>query len=154
MKSIKLRRAWVGMFCMLEILFVLAHADPIPCSVHFQKDSCWKDYQITLTAMNAMTHTPLADPLVLEPDVFSKISPLKCESAQPIAFIAKFTPAIWEEQAQKNYHSKAFWVAPDALPTDVSEWELSVCFPRDFVGTPLPLEATGSCVCESADEDA
>lgn len=140
---------------LLFFIIVLVNSDLLAnntpknfiCTVNLMKNNCWGGHKIVVQPIDVVSQKPFGSPIILDKDSEQAQQNIPCHPNQAISFIATFSPAIWQEDANVQYPTNHFWQSPVALPPQASSWIISLCFANDFTSVPLPLEATATCTC-------
>lgn len=140
------------MASFLKKLFLLMLFTPsallaFPCYITIVKDSCWTNYDVTVTMSNLQTNTKVASVLVPKGKSWER-EQFTCDAAQTLSYVATFQPVIWENQANTLYRAVSFWDLPKTIGAHDLAWNLTACFPRDFSGVPTPPTSAGNCSCD------
>lgn len=117
-----------------------------PCFVTLVKDSCWTDYNVTVTIATAQTGKQVASVIVPQGQSWVRQS-FTCQPGESLAFSAIFDPVFWENDKGKVYPGQSNWQLPQAIKKGETAWNINVCYPSEFAEVPLPPQANGSCKC-------
>ncbi len=117
-----------------------------PCFVTLVKDSCWIDYNVTVTVMNAQTGKQVASLIAPQSQSWVRQS-FTCQPGDSLTFSAIFTPVFWESDKGKVYPGQSNWQLPQEIKKTEAAWNINICYPSEFSEVPLPPEANGSCKC-------
>lgn len=136
-------------FCSLLVLglFISFEAWSLTCYITMAKDNCWKDYNVSVEVRTAGTNKQLTVLNLPKGRHFDRQS-FECKPLDTFYYIAKFSPMIWENQAEKTYRAKQNWVIPANMPSDYVIWEVKACYSADFAQVPIPPDATSNCACD------
>lgn len=119
----------------------------IPCYLTMVKDSCWTNYAVTVTMMDASNAKQVLQVEVPKGQSWVRQG-FTCDPAQTFLFKAQFSPTIWGDQAGLFYASQQYWQLPEQLKANETAWNLVLCFPKQFSSVPLPPTAGQHCACE------
>ena len=136
---------------LLMMLFGLCftvHVHAFPCFVTFVKDSCWTNYDVTVIATNTSNSKLVMTVPILQGKSWNR-QQYDCQPKDGLSFSSTFTPVIWENEAGKTYPSRRNWNFPEAIAKGDTAWNMTICYPRDFAGVPLPPDASGNCKCDT-----
>jgi len=140
-----------SLFAKRLVLFTLASACALPlyafrCVFTLVKDSCWKDFDVTVAVKEVRTDKPLFSLSVAKGESWSR-KEFACEAGAEIIYSATFSPSIWKGSEGKTYLAQRFWSLPTAIKAGETAWEIPVCFPGAFAEVPLPATAGSNCAC-------
>jgi len=127
--------------------FISAQAFAFDCYVTLIKGSCWKNYDVTVSVLNANTEANLLEIVAPKGQMWTRQS-FNCQPGTKLNYKAKFLPVIWESEANKIYPAVQYWSLPTDIKQNTSAWNLSICFPDAFSAVPLPPDATDQCHCD------
>jgi hypothetical protein len=123
----------------------------IPCFFTLIKDSCWKDYNVTVSVFDVNDeHKPVVDIIVPTGSSWSR-QKTECNAGQIFRYQAQFTPVFWQKDLGKKYDGLHFKRLPAKINPEDTAWNINICFPKDFSGAPLPPEAGLKCICDTSD---
>ncbi|HBI21267.1 MAG TPA: hypothetical protein DDY37_01545 [Legionella sp.] len=126
-------------------LCLQAHA--FPCFITVVKDNCWTDFDVKVTATNALNQKVLAVVRIPKGKSWAR-QELVCEPQQTIQFSAVFSPVFWESDTHKVFFSKRYWSLPGKIEEGIKAWGIDICFSDFFAEVPLPPEGSGHCACD------
>lgn len=129
--------------CQLSQLYAF------PCYITLVKDNCWLDYNVSMNVIDVMGDKPLMTITIPKGKTWTRQA-FVCQPNQSVRLVATFSPPIWEADAGKVYRGKRFWTFPDEITPNQSAWNLNLCYPRHFAGTPLTPADTGKCACDAS----
>lgn len=138
------------MYKMIVVLLSLIVASPtwsFNCYLTVAKGSCWKNYNVTIEAIDSINSKSLIKMTVPQGKDWER-QPFTCEPAQRLTYQASFTPTIWEQDKGKIYKPFKFMFLPKEVKPGEKAWVVSVCFPANFAETPLPPDAGAKCACD------
>ncbi len=121
-----------------------------PCFVTLVKNTCWTDYNVTINVTNADTTAPILSATIPQGQSWVR-KKFDCQPREALSFSATFTPVIWQNEAKKIYPGGHNWFLPEAVMKDVTAWNLTICFPKEFSEVPLPPTALNNCECKTDD---
>lgn len=117
------------------------------CFYTLAKDSCWKDYNVSVEVTDSNTLKKLFTVDIPAGTMWVR-KEFTCTASQGFLYVAKFTPSFWESEKDKPYPALRNWTLPSQINPGDLAWTLSVCFPGDFSQVPLPPKARGNCQCD------
>ncbi len=118
-----------------------------PCTFTLVKDTCWKDYDVSIQVFDVMNPKPMLSVIIPKGQNWVRQA-TECNLSQKLNYSATFTPAIWKGQEATTYHVKRIWTLPEKIAPGDSSWEVRLCFPGDFAKVPFPPTATSQCTCD------
>lgn len=118
-----------------------------PCYATLVKDTCWTQYDVTVTVLDAMTHKALAVIDAPKGQSWGR-EPFTCQPGQQLLYTAQFKPTFWQGDENKTYTATSYWSLPKSTSPKESAWNVSICYARDFSEVPMPPGATASCQCQ------
>ena len=140
---------------ILSLCLLSSHAFAIDCYITVMQGTCWKNYDITITALDAMSSEPIASPITLSGKNPNKLNdfwkriPFKCKPKQGIKFQATFSPPIWENNKGKAYPSVETIYLPETIDKGIFAWNIPICYPKGFDNVPIPPAYSGTeCNCD------
>ena len=133
---------------MLIALGFSMEASAFTCFLTLVKNSCWKNYEVTVELTDASTNASMIKGVVPKGELFVR-KQFDCEAAQAFNFSATFLPIIWESEKGKHYPGKTTWSLPPAVAKGDTAWNISMCFPEEFSEVPYPSDASGECKCDN-----
>jgi hypothetical protein len=122
----------------------------IQCFFTMVKDSCWKDYNLSVDLINAKTGKNILTVLIPQGQLWIR-QPFKCSAGDTLSLQATFNPAFWESDADKVYSGQHYWGLPKVLQEGEVAWNVTICYPKEFSAVPLPPDASGNCGCNVND---
>ena len=129
------------------IMLIPFRLDAFPCYVTVVKDSCWLNYDVTITVSERDTQTVVGNVLIPKGETWSR-QEFTCQPNQIFQYAASFQPAIWQSDIGKSYRGLRSWGLPTSFSSSLVAWELKLCYTSDFSETPLPPEVEGHCQCD------
>lgn len=138
-------RLLLKVLCMSMFLSANAHA--VTCYITMVKASCWKDYDLTVNITDAENGKELGKITVYEGDLWKR-EKFDCKAGETLALTAKFSPTLWEDDADREYKATRFWKLPKEAGKDAIGWNVTVCYPEWFADVPTPPKSDGDCVCD------
>jgi len=130
-------------------LSVFSQAQAFPCFITMIKDNCWTGYNLSVDVMDVKHSQKVVTIVVPKGKSWTRV-PFECSASEELGFNAKFTPVIWEHQADKTYPGSHDWFLPDEIKPGSTAWNINVCYSSDFESVPMPPTATNHCVCDTA----
>jgi len=118
-----------------------------PCNFTLVKDSCWINYDVTVTVINSQTKEELTTTTAPKGQSWIRI-PFNCEAGQVLTFDATFEPVFWESDKGKHYSTQKYWQLPATINENDKAWNITLCYPERFSQVPLPPDVSGSCTCD------
>ena len=131
----------LGLLCSVQ-------AQAFPCFLTLVKDRCWANYSVSVVATNPGTDKQVVTASVLQGKSWDR-QKFDCQPSEGIVFNATFTPVFWASDTGKVYPSKRNWYLPEAIKKGDTAWNLTICYPSEFSGVPLPPDASGNCGCNT-----
>jgi len=128
-------------------LFVSAQSFAFQCYFTLAKDSCWTNYNVSVTVTDANTEQVVTELTVPKGQSWLRQA-FECEPNMKLNYKATFNPIIWESEAGKIYPANKFWSLPETINPADSAWVVSVCYPDAFSEVPLPPTANNKCACD------
>ena len=135
------------MIMILSGALCFTSAQAFQCYLTFVKDSCWIDYEVTVTVQDPSTHTQLMALTVPKGKSWLRQS-FTCQPGQKILYQAQFSPVFWQSDIGKIYNARSYWALPSTIKNKVTAWDIPVCFAEAFSEVPLPPRASGHCQCD------
>ncbi len=133
---------------MISCLLFSSQALAFDCYFTLLKDSCWTNYNVTVTVADGVTGDKLIT-LTVPKDKSWERKKFTCKAGQILQYTAQFSPVFWQNQQDKVYPAKHNLYLPKTIDkTKEIAWNLPVCFGREFAGIPFPPDAEGSCKCD------
>lgn len=121
----------------------------LSCFFTLVKDSCWKDYDVSVDVFDANTGKPVVNVVAPKSDTTWIRQPFDCTASQSLNFVASFAPTFWEADKGKHFKGKRTWTLPDTMHAGDTAWNVTVCYPEEFSAVPLPPTASGNCTCDA-----
>jgi hypothetical protein len=119
-----------------------------PCYLTLIKQTCWKDYALTVTMRDADKSMPITDIKIPTGELWTRV-PFDCKPQESLSFVAQFTPVIWQGDENKTYLAKRNWFLPQTVQPDILAWNIDICFPGDFTAVPAP-NGSANCPCDKS----
>lgn len=132
---------------LIASMLISAQSFAFQCYFTLAKDSCWTNYNVTVTVTDANTENVVATLNIPKGQSWFR-QPFECEPGMKLNYKAVFNPIIWESEAGKEYPADHFWSLPSSIGPKDSAWDISVCYPSAFSEVPLPPTANNSCACD------
>jgi hypothetical protein len=136
---------WFG---YLLLLIYSTQSLAFNCYLTMVKDTCWTDYNVTVTVTDASKGTEMLQIVVPKGESWSRKN-FNCEKGQTLALSATFDPVFWSTDTGKRFLAQRYWQLPDHTESGISGWNVTVCFPKWFANVPTPPQATANCKCNS-----
>lgn len=139
---------------MLKLLMMLIglalslRLQAFPCFLTLVKDSCWTNYNLSVVVTNVNNEKAMFTVSIPEGQSWSR-QKFECQPKDGLSFSATFTPVFWESDADKVYPSQHNWSFPEAIAKGDTAWNMTICYPNEFSGVPLPPDAGGNCKCNT-----
>ena len=133
---------------MLMGLCVSFQSQAFPCFLTLVKDSCWTNYNVSVVVLNATTGEPINTILVPQGKSWDRLQ-FDCQPGLQVSFSATFTPIFWANDAGKTYSSQRNWSFPASIAKGDTAWNVTLCYPSEFAGVPLPPDAGSHCSCNT-----
>lgn len=133
----------MSLACVLFSTQVLA----FPCFMTVVKDRCWGNYDLTVIIRDASTDSTLLTVVVPKGQFWTR-APFTCQGGQRLGYSASFEPNIWDSDKGVVYQGTKYTLLPLAPTALEKAWEIPICFPLAFPGTPYPPTAIGNCACD------
>jgi len=138
----------IKLFLWILGLFFSAWSHAFPCYLTVVKDKCWEDYSVSVDVLDTNEHKKILTAEIAKGAEWTRSS-FECSSKQIFDFIAKFSPSFWDRDEDSSYHAKRYLILPDAVKGEVA-WNITICYPGDFSGVPMPPEANNHCGCDTS----
>ena len=133
------------LWCCLIVVNTPAYA--FSCYLTIAKDNCWKDYAVTVRAIDTHNNQQVAEIMIPKGKSWGRV-PFKCDTGQVFLLNAQFSPAMWKDEDSKMYALKSYLSLPKNIKAGEEAWNLTACYANDFAGLPLPNGATNNCQCD------
>src|ERR1700730_9161796 len=143
-KRAQYRIVFTGLFALFSMPL---HA--FPCFLTLVKDTCWTNYNVTVTALRANNGKSLTQVTIPQGKSWAR-QPFDCEPAEELSFTAVFSPIFWASDKGKTYAVLNSRLLPSTIKKGETAWSLTLCYPADFSGVPLPPDAGEACHCDMA----
>lgn len=134
--------------CLLSMALI-AQVQAFPCYITMVKDKCWVDYDVSVNVVDVMNEKLITTMLIPVGKSWERFQ-FSCNERQTVLFKATFSPAIWESDEDKVYYGKRFWSFPDEIREGHTAWNMTICYPEHFAGTPSPVYLPGGCGCDTS----
>ena len=135
---------------LLVVMFffsVASYAKEVPCYVTLIKNSCWTNYVIDVTLTNLQSKKIVATMKSPKGKQWTRES-FKCELGTVLQYSATYSPVYWRSDKGKVFYSNKYWTLPDTLAANEKALSITICFPDQFIGAPMPPDAVGQCRCD------
>jgi hypothetical protein len=117
------------------------------CFLTLVKDNCWTNYNVSVPLTSVTTGKLIANLNIPQGESWTRQA-FECQPLDTVSVSASFTPATWKTDEGKSYPGRHTWQLPDKVATQVTAWNITVCYPADFLSVPYSLDDTGNCQCE------
>lgn len=117
------------------------------CYFTLVKDNCWTKYSVSVEVIDANTTKPIVTVAIPAGETWVR-EQFACHPRQKIAYKARYSPEIWQGDANKTFSGQKFLELPDTITPDQKAWNISICYPKQFLSVPLPPDVAGNCTCE------
>jgi len=139
-----MKATWIG---LLIGLGAVSSSHAFDCYLTVAKDNCWKDYDVTVSVIDAISGKILQTVVVAAQHDWQRL-PFTCQPGQNLNFQSSFSPSIWQSDKGIVYPVKQYRLLPKQPAPGMTAWEVSICYSHDFSGVPKPPESSGNCVCD------
>lgn len=126
--------------------FVCTQVHAFTCFVTLIKDSCWTNYNVTATVVDADSGHTLATITVPQGTPWGR-GKFACEPKQTLSMSTVFSPIFWQNDQNKVYPGQHDWQLPIAIKKGETAWNIPVCYPEEFAEVPVPPTAGSNCKC-------
>jgi len=133
-------------FLLCFLISTSSHA--VTCYITMVKDSCWKDYNLTVSVKDAGSGDEITSILVAEGDAWGR-QQFECNPGQTLALEAQFSPVFWSGEEDKKFPAQRYWKLPAEMENGITGWNVTVCYPKWFANVPVPPNATSNCKCDT-----
>lgn len=140
----KMKLLWKYLFAYIFV----SNAFAVECVITAIKNSCWKDYEATITIRDVQTKKDLTTFKIPQNKDWGRTQ-FSCQPGQIFDAKASFSPDIWDGDGSKIYNSKRIWGLPTKAPNSDVRWSLNLCYSDDFTGMPEPIKSK-NCVCDQS----
>jgi hypothetical protein len=130
----------------LIAVLIASNAYALDCVITSVKNSCWKDYEATITLRDVQTKQDITTFKIPKDQMWGRTT-ISCHPGQILDAKVSFSPDIWEGDGSKVYYSKRIWTLPGRAPGREFSWTLNMCFADDFSRMPEPIKSKG-CFCD------
>jgi len=138
------------LFMVLSGVCLLTQVHAFPCYITMVKDSCWTSYSVSVDVID-VTNKKVVATMSMPNEKSWDRKEIVCQPKQTVSLIATFSPAFWEKEENKKYYGKRIWSFPEEIKKGDGAWNMTICYPKDLQGIPLPPDASGKCTCETKD---
>jgi hypothetical protein len=128
-------------------MLITAELYAFQCFLTLAKDSCWSNYDINVTVIDASNNQEVATVNLPKGKAWGRQS-FSCQPAQEFFYQATYRPVFWQSEMGKIYKSIRYWSLPGVIGPKDTAWNIPVCYPADFATVPLPPDALGNCSCD------
>lgn len=137
-------------FILLLMISPFLHAKDAICYLTAAKADCWKDYKVTIFIIESEKRQHIASLMIPQDKLWGRMS-FPCKLGVNFTYEAEYAPAIWQNDKEKRFkYNKILQIKPD-MPEDSAALSLDVCFPKDFLNTPVPMSRSKACRCNLED---
>lgn len=123
-----------------------AQVHSFPCFITMIKDSCWTNYNLTVTVNNATTGKTVTTVSVPQGTSWAR-QQFDCQPADVLSYSAIFNPVFWQNDEGKTYAGQNETILPKAIGQGETAWNINLCYPAQFSEVPMPPEADSHCKC-------
>ncbi len=142
-------KAMLIFFKLFVVSFLMSqHAYAFTCYLTMVKDSCWTNYNVSMTASNANTGEKLITVNAPKGQSWAR-SEFECQPGQTLSMTAQFSPVIWAGQENAVYPGQRYWLLPGKVENGITGWNLTICFPKWFAKVPVVPNSSGNCQCNT-----
>ena len=135
---------------LLGTLCLASSAFSIQCFMTIVKDSCWINYNVTVDVIDAGNESVLLTIDIPKGTPWGRKS-FDAHVKQRLMLRARFSPAIWGGEDDRQYFATRYWALPETIDTEAtSAWHIGACFPQNFSSVPLPADAGSNCHCDKS----
>lgn len=118
------------------------------CYITIVKDSCWKNYNVTVKATDGATGAEAVSVTVPLGEPWAR-QQFECTAGETLALEAQFSPVFWSSDEGRIFPAQRYWKLPTAIENGITGWNVTVCYPKWFANVPMPPEASSKCVCDT-----
>jgi len=133
-------RPWIIALLYSNVIFA------VECNMTFVKTPCWQNYTVMLKLIDESNDKEVTS-ATLAPNNLWQRTTFECQPGQHFRVRAKYTPAIWEGDADKVFMGKSIIALPAVAPPAKSIWAIHACFANDFKNVSNPLSENTDCDC-------
>ena len=101
----------------------------IPCEILAVKNTCWQNFKVDFSFKDAISLKEVHK-FSIDKDKFQHKVKLNCVKNAARMFVTNFSPAIWQGDLKRRFHSKKIWQIPDSLPKNKSTYQIKILLPR------------------------
>jgi len=118
-----------------------------PCYLTVVKDDCWSKYQVDITAVNADNNSQTTTVSIPVGQSWAR-QVFECQPNETLSFTAVFSPIFWQVDKGRSYEALSNWSLPQKISPGEKAWSITLCYPLQFNGVPLPPDASNHCSCD------
>ena len=118
----------------------------LTCYLAVAKDSCWLNYDVTVSVVNTSSGASVANVLIPKGTPWVRAS-FACQAEQTFSLQAQYSPVIWQGTEGQKYNAKNYWQLSN-ITTSTQAQSLVLCYASDFAEVPIPPNAVGQCSCD------
>lgn len=144
-----LKRYWL-LGLALSMILMTQRVMAFPCFITISKDSCWTSYTVMVDVLDGKTQNIITTITIPKGESWSRAR-FDANPEQVFMLRAKFEPAFWKSEEGKQYYAKRYWLLPKQVEDNMKAWHISICYPENFSGVPLPPGAHSKCTCSVQD---
>lgn len=127
-------------------LFLSINVHAFTCYLTIAKDSCWINYNLTVSAYDSLTNKKLVSVLIPTGKSWER-EKFSCKEGTTLRFQAQFTPIFWQDDEEKIFYGSKFFALPREVSKTDTAWNITQCYPEQFSEVPMPPEADNKCAC-------
>ena len=131
----------------LQPVFAINTPAEVDCYITVVKNDCWKNTNATITLTNLATKEVVASVVVPTGELWSR-KKTTCTLGTALSYSASYSPVFWQSDKGKVFYSDKYWTLPESMQKGQQALTITICFPEQFVGTPIPPDATSKCKCD------
>lgn len=131
------------------ILIHPGYAKEIECYLTVVKNDCWKTYNVDVTLTDLASKEKIVSLRAPSGKLWSR-DKFTCTLGKVLEYSATYSPVFWQTDQGKVFYSNKYWTLPESLAENQAALNITICFPEQFVGTPIPPDATAKCKCDTS----
>lgn len=135
---------------LLISAFFSAFTYAIPCFFTVAKDSCWTNYNVTVSLFDAGSNKLVGSILIPKGKSWARVQS-NCSPGTTLRVQAQFNPIFWQGDENKIYAAQNYQILPSQIAKGETAWNITLCFPQQFAEVPFPPEGTANCQCVMQD---
>lgn len=118
-----------------------------PCFFTFVKDSCWTDYDVNVSVVDASNNKHVVTVSIPKGKSWAR-KKTRCNGGESFDYAATFSPVFWQSDEGRQFRGKRTWTLPQHMSKGDTAWDITVCYPEQFAEVPLPPTAGANCKCD------